>query len=97
MQIETGDKMLDNIIANINDIKGVILQHVIEQIEGRPAELSDAQNIVLATDISISPSMQMVVYRGVHIGNIDFNMIERNVTFTPTNASNENKAPIRSA
>jgi len=84
MESVTADRILRSVISGINAAKENILRQIVEQIEGRPAELLDAKNFILARYSSFkSPDMQMVIYKNVHVGNIDVNMIERTVTFTP--------------
>jgi len=84
MESVTADRILRSVISGINAAKENILRQIVEQIEGRPAELLDAKNFILARYSSFkSHDMQMVIYKNVHVGNIDVNMIERTVTFTP--------------
>ena len=42
-------QIVNKIIADINAAKENIIRDVIEKIEGRPAKLSDAENIILAS------------------------------------------------
>lgn len=77
-------QIVDKIIADINAAKEEIIRGVIEKIEGRPAELSDAENIILASyPPHISSSKQMVIYREIHIGVMDVDLVGQVVTFTP--------------
>ena len=84
MQKKCFMKIADKIIADINAAKENTLRGVIEKIEGRPAELSDAENIILASfPPHISPYKQMVIYRDIQIGVMDVDMVGMVVTFTP--------------
>lgn len=77
-------QIVDKIIADINAAKESIIRGLIEKIEGRPADFSDAENIILASyPPHISPYKQMVIYRDVHIGVMDVDLVEQVVTFTP--------------
>ena len=77
-------QILDKIIADINTARENIIRGVIEKIEGRPAELSDAENLILASyPTHISSSKQMIIYRDIHIGFIDVDVVGQIVTFTP--------------
>jgi hypothetical protein len=76
--------ILEKIIAVIESAKSDVLKKVVEDIEGRPADVSDFENIVLARYSFLkSPNRQMVVYKDVHVGYIDIDMVERCVIFTP--------------
>jgi len=77
-------KMIDEAFSRIIEAKETILRQVIEKIEGRPAELSDAKNINLASVMECHPyNRQLVIYRGVHIGYIEVNLIEMFIEFVP--------------
>lgn len=77
-------QLINNIIADINGAKEKILRELIEKIEGRPATLQDAENIVLATfPETIYVNRERVIYRDVPLGDIVVDSTEMVVKFIP--------------
>jgi hypothetical protein len=77
-------ELLQKIIAGIESAKSDVLKKVVQDIEGRPAEISDGENLILARYTFFkSPHRQMVIYKDVHVGDIDIDMDKQVVRFTP--------------
>jgi hypothetical protein len=82
MDLNKINEVEDYFVFNINETKEKVLRELIEKIEGRPAELSDAKNITLGS----YPSefyRQMVIYKDVHIGYLEMDMGNMSINFIP--------------
>jgi hypothetical protein len=77
-------EIVNIVICGIYAAKESILRGLIEKIEGRPAVLSDAENFVL---VKYPPyfceNRERVIYRDIHLGDIEVDMAEKFVKFIP--------------
>lgn len=77
-------QLIYNVIADINGAKEKILRELIEKVEGRPAILQDAKNLVLASfPPHFDAHRERVIYRDVQLGDIQVDMVGMVVRFIP--------------
>jgi len=77
-------KILDQSIENIISVREQVLGELISKIEKRPAEYSDAKNLILEQiQLDILTSTTRVFYKNIYLGNIIVSFETANVSFIP--------------
>lgn len=77
-------QLINNVIADINGAKEKILRDLIEKIEGRPATLQDAENLIIARHPPhLKHTRERIIYRDIQLGDIEVDIEDMVVRFIP--------------